>query len=118
MVPQLREALFTLLSAESPATEIQARIDEIARVAVTPEELDPARKRLIALRAGETQSEAARELEKAIISLGPIVTELGISNPWPLPPTPALLAATRQNSNLEAWLAALPSISRFAPDSK
>ena len=43
-------------------------------------------------------------------ALNPTVADLGGLDSWPIPPTPGLLAATRQNSGLSTWLAALPRI--------
>jgi hypothetical protein len=49
-----------------------------------------------------------RKLVKTTTGLNPTIADLGGLADWPVPPSPALLAATRRNSELSAWLPALP----------
>jgi hypothetical protein len=45
-----------------------------------------------------------------VIMINPVIAELDSSDRWPIPPTSDLLAAMRRNSELSAWLAALPQM--------
>jgi hypothetical protein len=47
------------------------------------------------------------------IMINPVIAELDSSDRWPIPPPSDLLAAMRRNSELSAWLAALPQMQEW-----
>ena len=82
----------------------------VAGLAVTERERARARKVLLGLLTHETKPGAAEQLAAAVARLSPTVAHLGEPGTWPCAPTRELLAATRQNSRLPAWIAILPQL--------
>jgi hypothetical protein len=70
----------------------------------TAEDRSQALEVLLGLLARQTDPRQASTLADATASLSLTVADLGGSDTWPFPPTPALLAAARRNSELSAWL--------------
>jgi NACHT domain len=67
---------------------------------------------LLGLLARDTDRGAAAALIRLVAQLDPTVGDLAGWRAWAAPPTGELLAAVRQNTELGAWLTALPALSR------
>jgi hypothetical protein len=87
----------------------------VADLDPSAEDQTRAREALLGLFTSETESWLAASVADAIARLSPTVSDLRNAGTWPLPSTPALLAAARHNSGLPAWLAALPLLGLPAP---
>lgn len=72
-----------------------------------------ARDALLGLLARETDSEVAAKLAGGLARLDPTVHDL-TWRAWAVRPTAELLAAVRQNSAPNSWLAALPSLTSLS----
>ena len=105
-----REALLGLLAHEASSWVAKELADAVTGLDPTAEDRARAREALLGLLAREDDPSRAQQLAEASTGLSPTVADLVGSSTWPFPPTPALLAAVRQNSGLPAWLAALSSI--------
>jgi hypothetical protein len=111
---QARQALLTLLADTTEPSIAPELAVAAAGLEPTLEDRAQARQVLFTLLANTTDASIARGLAMAAATLNPTVADLGSSDRWPIPPTPELLAAVRQNSELTAWLAALRSLSGSA----
>jgi len=109
-----RKALLGLLVDMTDPGTARELADAVAGLDPAAEDRARTREALLGLLTGDISVWIARELAEAVALLSPTVADLGNSDSWPSPPTPALLAAARQNSGLAAWLAALPLLSRSA----
>jgi hypothetical protein len=108
---QAREVLLPPMVAETDPWMARQLAETVARLDPTPEEQAQAREALLGLLAREASPGTARALANAVAQLNPTIVDLGGSRSWAFPPTPALLAAVRQNSAISAWLTALPLLS-------
>jgi hypothetical protein len=109
-----RQALLTLLTGETSPETAQGLAEAVARLDPPAPDRAQARQALLTLLTSETNPTMARRLADTLARLSPTIADLGGSDSWPFPPTQALLAVVRQNSELTAWLAALPRLSGSA----
>ena len=112
---QAREALLGLLSRRADPGTAATLAEALAQLEPATEDRTQTRKLLLDLLTRGTDSRTAEELADSLAEFSPTVADLGGSDDWPFPPTPELLAAVRQNSEQNAWLAALPLLSVRSP---
>jgi hypothetical protein len=105
---QARQALLGLLATETDPQHSQPLAETVAWLDPTEADLAQARQALLGLLATETDPQQAQLLAEAVAELNPTVADLSGSDSWPRPPSAVLLPAARENSELLAWLAALP----------
>ena len=65
---------------------------------------------LLGLLAGQAIGPLAARLVDSLVRLDPTASDISTWRAWEVPPTTELLAAVRRNSELSAWLAALPAL--------
>jgi hypothetical protein len=106
-----RQSLLALLASETSPGWARDLVEAVTGLDPTVEEQARARQSLLTLLASETDPGWARDWIDTIAQLSPTIADLDSSGSWVSPPTPALLAAARQNSRLSTWLAALPAVS-------
>ena len=111
---QTRGALLARLANRIDSAGSWELMEAVARFAVTAKERAQTRGALLTLLSDAPDPRRARMLENTVTGLSPTVADLGGSDSWPIPLTPALLAAARQNSALPTWLAGLPRLCRSA----
>jgi hypothetical protein len=105
------EALLGLLANQTDPKTTKRLAETMARLDPTAEDRAKDKEALLGPLASQTDPKMAHEQADAIVGLNPTVADLEGSDTWPVPPSPALLAAARRNSELPAWLAALRQFS-------
>jgi hypothetical protein len=85
--------------------------EAIVRLAPAAEDLARARTALVRLLIIAIRPVIAQRVADVLVRLSPTVSDLYGSDGWPFPPTTAVLAAARRNSEISAWLGALPGLS-------
>jgi NACHT domain len=105
---QARQALLELLATETDPQQAQPLAEAVVWWEPTEADLAQARQALLGRLATETKPWQAEYLAEAVAELNPTVADLYGSDSWPCPPGTVLLAAARENSELFAWLGALP----------
>jgi hypothetical protein len=82
----------------------------ITQLVTTAEEVRQARNALRTMLTGQARGRFAACVMDGMAELAPTVNDLSVWRAWTAPPSAKLLAATRRNSALAAWTAALPSL--------
>lgn len=108
---QVRAVLLAKLAHTSDASTLSGVLKAIPQLAATEE--DQIQVRVAVLKRLNVESDPfhSRNLISALALLNPTIPDLSGAECWAQPPTWELLATVRQNSDLLAWLAALPRFS-------
>ena len=108
---QARDTLLQLLASPAPPKPLTGFLAvSLAELATTAEDKRRTRDALLHLLVNVTDSRLATTLADVAAQLSPTVRDLSTWRTWIAPPTANLLAAVRQNSNLDSWLETLPSL--------
>ena len=107
---QIREALLGLLAREPDSRKATATAENIAGLDPTADEQTKIREVLLGLLARDANEWSSRALAEAVAQFSPSLDDLTEWRSWAAPPPRTLLARVRQNSEISAWLAALPRI--------
>jgi hypothetical protein len=104
---QIRAAILSTLDSQPYASVASGMLDKLVELDPTAEDLARARGIILGLLAERSDTVDGRYLEVGLAKLNPTSTDLSA---WPAEAHPLsddLLAAVRQNSSIEEWLAAL-----------
>ena len=112
---QIRAVLLGKLSHSSDASMLSSALKAIPQLATAEEDRMQARVAVLSRLRIEDDPFLGRNLISALALLDPAIPDLSGSERWPEPPMHDLLAAVRRNSELPAWLAALPRLSVTRP---
>jgi hypothetical protein len=105
---QVREALLGLLARETDSQDARVMAEKVAGLDPTAQERGKVRVALLGLLARETNSWQASSLMEAVARFDPSLDDVSKWRSWAAPPPTTMLAAVRRNSEISAWLAALP----------
>jgi NACHT domain len=103
-----RHELLNLLGGKIESFQVEALARLAAQFATTDEDRTQTRRELLGHLRRETNAGTAGNLLKTLGKLSPTISDLADCGSWPYRPTQALLSAARHNSELSAWIAALP----------
>jgi lipopolysaccharide biosynthesis regulator YciM len=112
---QARESALRLLADQTYPGDVERLIGLLVVLDPPADDRRRARETLLGLLARRSDGYTARTLMHTLIQLDLTVRDLAAWPAWAAPPTAELLAAVRQNSVLDEWLAALPSFSPIPP---
>ncbi len=104
---QARQGLLALLTRATDGGTAVQLVGGVVQLDPTAEEKQQAREALLAFLASEIETYWAEHLVGNLVRLDPTTRDLSTWHARATPPTAELLAATRRNSALPDWLAAL-----------
>jgi hypothetical protein len=107
---QARHALLVLLDCQTDGFVASAIADGVLLLDPTAEDRRQVREALVAFLGCQSESSVVTKLANTLARYGPTINDLSCWRDWTAPPTAALLAAVRQNSTVNDWLSALPSL--------
>jgi hypothetical protein len=102
--------LLNLLDAQTNSWKASELAAGVAQLDPSAQDNLSARNTLLALLRGQTSAPPSARLKDALTQLSPTARDISAWHKWKVPPTVKLLAAVRRNSELAAWLAALPDL--------
>ena len=103
-------ALLGLLAGQADGWVASELVLGVVQLSPTAQDKRQARNALLALLAGQASGPLAARLVDSLVRLDPTASDISTWRAWEVPPTTKLLAAVRRNSELSAWLAALPAL--------
>ena len=103
-------ALLGLLAGQADGWVASELVLGVVQLSPTAQDKRQARHALLALLAGQASGPLAARLVDSLVRLDPTASDISTWRAWEVPPTTKLLAAVRRNSELSAWLAALPAL--------
>jgi hypothetical protein len=111
---QTLAVLLRMLTSQTDGWKASELVAGIIQLDPTAQDKSGARNSLLALLTSQTNGPAAAELLDRLVQLDPTTRDIDTWPTWAVPPTGELLGAVRRNSELAAWLQALPTLAHLS----